>query len=129
MNLFKILTNVGGMTTLSRVLGFIRDTIIARVFGVGLATDAFFVAFKIPNLLRRISAEGAFTQAFIPILSEYKEKNKKFELKSTNNEITNLRSCDPALLKLLGIFGAPWLIYLSAPGFISIYSLVRSQIF
>jgi len=60
MNLFKILTNVGGMTTLSRVLGFIRDTIIARVFGVGFATDAFFVAFKIPNLLRRISAEGAF---------------------------------------------------------------------
>ena len=72
MNLFKILTNVGGMTTLSRVLGFIRDTIIARVFGVGLATDAFFVAFKIPNLLRRISAEGAFTQSFVPILSEYK---------------------------------------------------------
>ena len=60
------------MTVLSRVLGFLRDSIIARIFGAGIATDAFFVAFKIPNLLRRISAEGAFTQAFVPILSEYK---------------------------------------------------------
>ena len=74
MNLLKTLASVGGMTTISRILGFIRDSIIARVFGVGIATDAFFVAFKIPNLLRRISAEGAFTQAFVPILAEYKTK-------------------------------------------------------
>ena len=72
INLAKSLVGVGGMTFLSRVLGFLRDSIIARIFGVGIATDAFFVAFKIPNLLRRISAEGAFTQAFVPILSEYK---------------------------------------------------------
>ena len=74
INLTKSLLGVGSMTFISRVLGFLRDIIIARIFGVGLATDAFFVAFKIPNLLRRISAEGAFTQAFIPILSEYKSK-------------------------------------------------------
>ena len=119
MNLFKILTNVGGMTTLSRVLGFIRDTIIARVFGVGLATDAFFVAFKIPNLLRRISAEGAFTQSFIPILSEYKEKNTKFELHLFINRVATLLGIFLVIITLLGIFGAPWLIYISAPGFIS----------
>jgi len=119
MNLFKILTNVGGMTTLSRVLGFIRDTIIARVFGVGFATDAFFVAFKIPNLLRRISAEGAFTQSFVPILSEYKEKNKKFELHLFINRVATLLGIFLVIITLLGIFGAPWLIYISAPGFVS----------
>ena len=59
----------------SRVLGYVRDFFIARVFGAGLATDAFFVAFKIPNLLRRLFAEGAFSQAFVPILAEHKNKN------------------------------------------------------
>ena len=72
MNLLKVLAGVGSMTFLSRILGFVRDTLIARIFGAGLATDAFFVAFKIPNLLRRVSAEGAFSQAFVPILAEYK---------------------------------------------------------
>lgn len=55
------------MTFISRILGFIRDMIIARIFGAGIATDAFFVAFRIPNLLRRLFAEGAFSQAFVPI--------------------------------------------------------------
>jgi len=73
MNLLKALATVGSMTFLSRILGFVRDTLIARVFGAGVETDAFFVAFKIPNLLRRISAEGAFSQAFVPILAEYKK--------------------------------------------------------
>ena len=72
MNLLKSLAAVSSMTMLSRVLGFVRDTIVARTFGAGMATDAFFVAFKLPNLLRRIFAEGAFSQAFVPILAEYK---------------------------------------------------------
>ena len=59
----------------SRVLGYVRDFFIARVFGAGLLTDAFFVAFKIPNLLRRLFAEGAFSQAFVPILAEYKNRS------------------------------------------------------
>ena len=67
MNLLKALAAVGSMTFLSRVLGFVRDTLIARVFGAGVYTDAFFVAFKIPNLLRRLFAEGAFSQAFVPV--------------------------------------------------------------
>ena len=74
MNLLKVLATVSGMTFISRVLGFVRDAIIARVFGAGLMTDAFFVAFKIPNLLRRLFAEGAFSQAFVPILAEYKNQ-------------------------------------------------------
>jgi len=74
MSLLKALATVSGMTLISRVLGFVRDLVIARVFGAGLATDAFFVAFKLPNLLRRLFAEGAFSQAFVPILAEYKNR-------------------------------------------------------
>ena len=74
MNLLRALATVSSMTLLSRILGFVRDLAIARVFGAGLATDAFFVAFKIPNLLRRLFAEGAFSQAFVPILAEYKNR-------------------------------------------------------
>jgi putative peptidoglycan lipid II flippase len=62
---------VGVMTMLSRVLGLVRDMVIARYFGAGTAADAFFVAFKIPNFLRRLFAEGAFSQAFVPVLSSY----------------------------------------------------------
>ena len=119
MNLFKTLASVGGMTTISRILGFIRDSIIARIFGVGVETDAFFVAFKIPNLLRRISAEGAFTQAFVPILAEYKTKKSKIEVSYLINKVATLLGIFLVLITLVGVFGAPWLIYLSAPGFIS----------
>src|SRR5882672_3466958 len=74
MNLLRALATVSSMTMVSRVLGFVRDFFIARVFGAGLATDAFFVAFRIPNLLRRLFAEGAFSQAFVPILAEVRNR-------------------------------------------------------
>ena len=118
MNLFKTLFGVGSMTFLSRILGFLRDSIIARVFGAGLVTDAFFVAFKIPNLLRRISAEGAFTQAFVPILGEYKAKKSKEDVAILINKVTTLLGLFLIGITLLGIFGAPWLIFISAPGFL-----------
>ena len=79
MNLLKALATVSSMTLVSRILGFVRDLVIARVFGAGLATDAFFVAFKLPNLLRRLFAEGAFSQAFVPILAEYKNRRGEDE--------------------------------------------------
>ena len=66
MNLLKSLAAVSSLTMVSRVLGFVRDTLIARIFGAGVASDAFVVAFKLPNLLRRIFAEGAFAAAFVP---------------------------------------------------------------
>jgi putative peptidoglycan lipid II flippase len=72
MNLFRALLTVSGFTLLSRVTGLIRETLIARAFGASQFTDAFYVAFRIPNLLRRLSAEGAFSQAFVPILAEFK---------------------------------------------------------
>src|SRR3970040_2954254 len=74
MNLLKSLATISGLTLVSRILGFVRDILIARIFGAGLATDAFFVAFKLPNLLRRLFAEGAFSQAFVPIFAEYKNR-------------------------------------------------------
>src|SRR6201996_5428100 len=74
MNLFRVLATVSGMTMVSRVTGLVRETLTARIFGAGPLTDAFFVAFRIPNLLRRLFAEGAFSQAFVPILAEYKNR-------------------------------------------------------
>src|SRR5437667_1693481 len=70
MNLLRALATVSSLTLVSRILGYLRDFIIARAFGASLATDAFFVAFRIPNLLRRLFAEGAFSQAFVPIIAE-----------------------------------------------------------
>lgn len=77
MNLLKSLAAVSSMTMFSRVLGFARDAIVARIFGAGMATDAFFVAFKLPNLLRRIFAEGAFSQAFVRSLPNIKASRAK----------------------------------------------------
>ncbi|MDD1610121.1 MAG: murein biosynthesis integral membrane protein MurJ [Methylococcaceae bacterium] len=79
--LFKSTVVVGSMTLISRLLGFVRDMLIARLFGVDLATDAFFVAFKVPNFLRRLFAEGAFAHAFVPVLTTYKEQGSKAALK------------------------------------------------
>src|SRR6476469_6811911 len=73
VNLLKAAASVSGMTLASRITGFIRDTLLAVLFGAGLAMDAFVVAFRIPNLLRRLFAEGAFSQAFVPVLGEYRK--------------------------------------------------------
>ena len=78
------------MTFISRILGFLRDIMIARIFGAGMATDAFFVAFRIPNLLRRLFAEGAFSQAFVPILAEYKNTRTPEETRGLIDHITML---------------------------------------
>jgi putative peptidoglycan lipid II flippase len=90
MNLLKALAAVSSMTLVSRVLGFIRDAIVARVFGAGFATDAFFTAFKLPNLLRRIFAEGAFSQAFVPILAEYKNQRGEQETRALLANVTGV---------------------------------------
>src|SRR5438445_13887325 len=71
LNLLRALTTVSGMTFLSRVTGLVRESLKATAFGAGLQMDAFEAAFRLPNLLRRLFAEGAFSQAFVPILAEY----------------------------------------------------------
>ncbi len=106
------------MTFISRILGFIRDMIIARIFGAGIATDAFFVAFRIPNLLRRLFAEGAFSQAFVPILAEYKNTRTAEETRDLIDHISTLLTITLFVVTLIGVVASPWIIYASAPGFL-----------
>lgn len=117
MNLLKSLAAVSSMTMLSRVLGFVRDTIVARTFGAGMATDAFFVAFKLPNLLRRIFAEGAFSQAFVPILAEYKAQQGEEATRTFLAYVSGLLTLVLAVITLLGMLAAPLVIWITAPGF------------
>lgn len=117
MNLLKSLAAVSSMTMFSRVLGFARDAIVARVFGAGMATDAFFVAFKLPNLLRRIFAEGAFSQAFVPILAEYKSKQGEEATRVFVAYVSGLLTLVLALVTVAGMLAAPWVIMVTAPGF------------
>ncbi|MDO8369827.1 MAG: murein biosynthesis integral membrane protein MurJ, partial [Candidatus Nitrotoga sp.] len=117
MNLLKALGTIGSFTLASRILGIIRDVLVARVFGAGMATDAFFVAFKLPNLLRRLFAEGAFSQAFVPILGEYKNRRGHEETKLLVDHVTTLLAIILFMVTLIGIIAAPILIYISAPGF------------
>ncbi|MBK5142578.1 murein biosynthesis integral membrane protein MurJ [Budviciaceae bacterium BWR-B9] len=117
MNLLKSLAAVSSMTMVSRILGFARDAIVARAFGAGMATDAFFVAFKLPNLLRRIFAEGAFSQAFVPILAEYKTQQGEEATRTFIAYVSGLLTLVLALVTFLGIVAAPWVIWVTAPGF------------
>ncbi len=120
MNLLKVVATVSGMTLVSRVLGFARDLVIARVFGAGLFTDAFFVAFKIPNLMRRLFAEGAFSQAFVPILGEYKNRHGEPATRLLVDHVAATLAGVLFVVALIGVVAAPLIIYVSAPGFTAI---------
>ncbi len=115
--LFRSTAIVGAMTMVSRVLGFIRDVVIAFLFGADAATDAFFVAFKIPNFLRRLFAEGAFSQAFVPVMAEYKEQRGRAELKRLLDRTAGSLALVLMGVTILGVAGAAWAILLFAPGF------------
>ncbi|MCL6554827.1 MAG: murein biosynthesis integral membrane protein MurJ [Burkholderiales bacterium] len=117
MNLLKALATVGSMTLVSRILGFVRDAVIARAFGAGVMTDAFFVAFRIPNLLRRLFAEGAFSQAFVPILAEYRTQRGQDATRLLLDHVAGMLLLALFLVTVLGVLAAPWVIYVSAPGF------------
>src|SRR5688500_5367118 len=117
MNLLRVLATVSSLTMVSRVLGYVRDFLIARIFGAGLMTDAFFVAFKIPNLLRRLFAEGAFSQAFVPILAETKNRTGAAETKSLIDAIATVLFLALVLAAALGMAAAPLIVYVTAPGF------------
>lgn len=120
MNLLKTLATVSGMTLISRILGFVRDVVIARIFGASLATDAFFVAFKIPNLLRRLFAEGAFSQAFVPILAEYRNQRGEQEARLLVDHVAAFLAIALFVVTVAGIAAAPAIIYIGAPGFAAI---------
>lgn len=108
---------VGVMTLLSRVFGLIRDMVVASLFGASAGADAFFVAFKIPNFFRRLFAEGAFSQAFIPVLSEYRSNKDAAAVRQLANSVAGVLGSVLMLITLLAMLGAPWLTALFAPGF------------
>jgi putative peptidoglycan lipid II flippase len=108
---------VGIMTMISRVLGLIRDVVVAGYFGASGASDAFFVAFKIPNFLRRLFAEGAFAQAFVPVLSEYRSQRDLTAVQFLVNRTAGSLGFVLLLVTLLGSIGSPLLAMLFAPGF------------
>lgn len=115
--LIKSTAMVGGLTLISRILGFIRDIVIANLFGAGASTDAFLIAFKIPNFMRRLFAEGAFSQAFIPVLSEYKTQHEPAEVKQLVDHVAGNLGSVLLLVTIVGILGAPLLVMIFAPGF------------
>jgi putative peptidoglycan lipid II flippase len=117
MNLLRALVTVSGFTLVSRILGYARDFVIARAFGAGLYTDAFFVAFRIPNLLRRLFAEGAFSQAFVPVLAEHKNRTSPEETRVLIDGVATVLFAALALAAVLGVALSPLIVYLSAPGF------------
>lgn len=116
MNLHKTLATVSGMTMLSRITGLLRELLIARAFGASAYTDAFFVAFRIPNLLRRLFAEGAFSQAFVPILAEYKNRKGEADTKALVDHVATVLTWALLLTCVLGIVAAPFVVYFIATG-------------
>ena len=115
--LLKSTAVVSGMTLISRLLGFVRDMVIAVSFGASGLTDAFFVAFRIPNLLRRMFAEGAFAQAFVPVFTEYREQKNRAALQDLADHVAGTLGLILTGITLFGILAAPLLILLFAPGF------------
>ncbi len=118
MSLLRSTFSFGSMTLVSRVLGFVRDVVLARWFGATAATDAFFVAFKIPNFLRRLFAEGSFSLAFVPVLAEYRERGDEAALKSLIDATAGALLAVLLVITGLGVMLAPWVVRLFAPGFI-----------
>lgn len=116
MNLHKTLATVSGMTMISRVTGLMREFLIARAFGASAYTDAFFIAFRIPNLLRRLFAEGAFSQAFVPILAEYKNRQGDAATKELVDHVATILVWALLLTCLIGIAAAPVVVYVVATG-------------
>ena len=121
MSLHKSITTFGGITFLSRIFGFIRDILLARYIGAGFVADCFFVAFKLPNLFRRLFAEGAFSAAFVPIfcglLGNKGDLEKRGEAKAFAEEALSVLL--PILLLFTGLMQLfmPWVMVVLAPGF------------
>jgi putative peptidoglycan lipid II flippase len=117
LNLLRALSTVSGMTLLSRITGLARESLKAAAFGAGVQMDAFEAAFRLPNLLRRLFAEGAFSQAFVPILAEYRRQRGTEATRDLVARVGTLLAVLLLLLSIVGVFAAPWLVYVLAGGF------------
>ncbi len=109
---------VSGMTLLSRILGLVRDVVFARMFGASLVMDAFLVANRIPNMLRRFFAEGAFSQGFVPVMARYREQHDEAEAREFSAAVAGTLGLGLFLVTLIGVIAAPVLVAIVAPGFI-----------
>jgi putative peptidoglycan lipid II flippase len=109
---------VSGMTLLSRILGLIRDVVFARFFGASLVMDAFLVANRIPNMLRRFFAEGAFSQGFVPVMARYRERYDHEDARDFVDSVAGTFGLILFLVTLAGVVAAPLLVAIVAPGFI-----------
>src|ERR1700674_5761504 len=108
---------VGAMTLLSRMTGLVRDMVYSTMFGAGPLMDAFLIAFKIPNFLRRITGEGAFSQAFVPVVSEYRLRKGHAEVEQLVAGVTGTLGLVLFVVTAIGVIGAPLVILVFAPGF------------
>ena len=117
MALWRSTVIVSAMTMLSRILGLVRDVVLLNVFGAGKDFDTFVVAFRIPNFFRRLFAEGAFSQAFIPVLTEYKTSRAHAEVQILISRVFGCLLTAMTLLTFVAMVAAPAIIYLYAPGF------------
>ena len=119
MSLLRSAATVSGFTLLSRITGLVRDVLIAGAFGAGPLTDAFWVAFRIPNLLRRLFAEGAFSQAFVPILGQARTERDEAAVRVLLDHVAQILTFALMAVTLLGVIGAPWVVGLMASGWLA----------
>lgn len=119
MKLYKAFATVGGLTMVSRVLGFVRDILIARALGSGAVADAFFVAFRFPNLFRRLFGEGAFNAAFVPLFAKRLEGEGEAAAKTFAEEAMSGLLWVLVAVSVVAMLAMPWLMAVLAPGFIS----------
>ena len=117
MNLFRSIATFGGFTLLSRITGFFRDMVLANYLGAGMVADAFFVAFKLPNLFRSLFAEGAFTTAFVPMVSQKLVAEDKKSAILFASKAISLLAFVLMLFVLAMEFLMPWVVAVLAPGF------------
>jgi putative peptidoglycan lipid II flippase len=117
MSLLRAVASVSGMTLLSRITGLVREILLASFFGAGIAFDAFVVAFRIPNLLRRLFAEGAFSQAFVPVLGEYRARHGDEATRTLAGKVLSALAAGLFVVTVIGVVAAPVVVYLSASGF------------
>ena len=106
------------LTMLSRILGLVRDMVIANFFGAGAGADVFFLAFKIPNFFRRLFAEGAFSQAFVPVLTEYRELKSSTDVRDLVNKVSGTLGTTLLFITILGVLGASVVVSVFAAGFV-----------
>ncbi|MCX7275353.1 MAG: murein biosynthesis integral membrane protein MurJ [Burkholderiales bacterium] len=116
MNLLRALATVSGLTLLSRVTGLVRENLTATLFGASAMTDAFFIAFRLPNLLRRLFAEGAFSQAFVPMLAIARERQSPDEFRAFVDRIATVLFWALVAISVAGVAGAPLLVLLTGSG-------------